>query len=310
MYRASGCCWGHMGNTGQLLAAPEVSSTGQTPFGFPLLCPRHRTAPGTVMSQGSSMSKWLADKQHNELKGAARWEKPWWMGIQRGSDIIALGVSELGFYSSEQHVLNITIIKQILESPTPIPYCEHIFYFFVCWNTCSPSAADSYMNWERFVLCKAKRVWAVMKASTETYPSIVGTLVAVNNALYLITRRDGCLMVSFNSTPHLCLESERDHHRIQLTSPVAELNRSDSQHFTAFFDLNLLLNFDYCYWITSNCKVGQTKMRNALVQHDCPSCYCFIQWLSVAPVLRSQYLHPPSSPHTHPRHSLHLPGLL
>lgn len=74
------------------------------------------------------------------------------------------------------------------------------------------------MNWERFVLCKAKWVGAAVKASTETYPSIVGTLVAVNNALYLITRRDGCLTVSFNSTPHLCFASgfasEGDHPRI------------------------------------------------------------------------------------------------
>lgn len=53
------------------------------------------------------------------------------MVIQRGSDVIALGVSELGFYSLEQHLLNIPIIKQILESPTPVPYCEHIFSFFL-----------------------------------------------------------------------------------------------------------------------------------------------------------------------------------
>lgn len=53
------------------------------------------------------------------------------MVIQRGGDIIALGVSELGFYSLEQHLLHITIIKQIWESPTPIPYSEHIFYFFL-----------------------------------------------------------------------------------------------------------------------------------------------------------------------------------
>lgn len=51
--------------------------------------------------------------------------------IQHGSDVIALGVSELGFYSLEQHLLNVTIIKQILESPTAIPYFEDIFYFFL-----------------------------------------------------------------------------------------------------------------------------------------------------------------------------------
>lgn len=60
------------------------------------------------------------------------------MVIQHGSDITALGVSELGFYSLEQHLLNITIIEQILESPTPILYFEDIFYFFLLTHMLSP----------------------------------------------------------------------------------------------------------------------------------------------------------------------------
>lgn len=79
------------------------------------------------------------------------------MVIQHGSDITALGVSELGFYSLAQHLLNITIIKQIWESPSPIPYCEDIFYFFLLTHMLSPCCRQLHELGE-VVLCKAKWV--------------------------------------------------------------------------------------------------------------------------------------------------------
>lgn len=49
------------------------------------------------------------------------------------------------------------------------------------------------------------------EGSTESWPSTVEVLVAVNNARHLVTREDGCLMVSFSFTSHLGLARYGDH---------------------------------------------------------------------------------------------------
>lgn len=121
--------------------------------------------------------------------------------IQRGSDITALSVSDLGFYSFEQHLLNITVFKGKFGKPDP--YTLNVLFF--CAQTHAlPMLQRQFHELRELCALQGQLGLISSEGSTESWPTTMGVLVAVNNALHLITRsEDGCLMVSFSFTSHL-----------------------------------------------------------------------------------------------------------
>lgn len=77
------------------------------------------------------------------------------MTIQYRSDITIVGVSELGFYLCEQHLLKPLFLSKIWKAQ-PMHF-KHIF-FSLLKHMLSLCCKDSYMNWGKFALCKANWV--------------------------------------------------------------------------------------------------------------------------------------------------------
>lgn len=101
-------------------------------------------------------------------------------------------------------------------------------------------------------------------------PLLWPVLPAINNIFYGIERKEWMpsSQLPFLTTPLFC----------ELRGPPCNITHI-SHHWAEqiwqltladLFDLNLLLNFDYCYWITSNCKVGETNGPYAWFTTHCP----------------------------------------
>lgn len=199
MCSVTACCWGHTGNTVPVLTPPwKGELREQHSCRITLLWPAHckgLAQSGCPLTGQSKLNKWSGEKGQNALMGCDRMRDG---DSARKWHYYARCLRLTGIYWTLLSLRKIWKAQTVLFQHTAFFLLKHMV--FCCCK-------DSYMNWGKFVFCTANRVFGVVKAGTENGPSAVGSACCCQQCPLLVIRKDGCLAVSFNSSPHLCFAS-------------------------------------------------------------------------------------------------------